>query len=467
MPHPDPRFYHLICDNITDGVFTVDSDWRILTFNTAAERMTGMSRDEAKGKRCSDVFRTEICAKSCALRRTLQTGEPIQDARVTILNQDMQEVPVSVSTTALRGDDGEIVGGIEIMRDLSAIWSLRRRLEEREVFQGMAGSSPVMLRIFEMLPSVARSDVPVLIQGPSGTGKELVARAVHRLSRRSRGPFVQLNCGALPDNLLESELFGHRRGAFTDARRDSPGRFQTAHGGTLLLDEIGDTSPAFQVKLLRALQEGEIHALGATHPTKVDVRIISATNKDLAALVRQGLFREDLYYRLRVIGLEIPPLVERREDIAVLLLHLLDRVSGQQGKEGLVLASATMALLLRHDYPGNVRELENILQRAVALCQGSTIEPEHLPPELNQRVGAPSPAPSSTSAREEATLRPATRRILRSADAHTTPTDLSPEGRQLLEALRSHEWNRERSAKALGIGRTTLWRRMKEHGLLD
>ncbi|MFH1468004.1 MAG: sigma 54-interacting transcriptional regulator [Pseudomonadota bacterium] len=449
MTHPDPRLWHLICDSIAEAVFTVDADFRILSFNTAAERMTGLPRERAIGRYCRDVFRTDLCPTRCALKRTLETGIPVRDARVRIRHQDRRLIPVAVSTTVLRGEHGEVLGGVEIMRDLSDVARLERRLGDQRVFEDMVGVCPAMQRIFRLLPDVARADVAVLIQGPSGTGKELVARAIHRLSGRCDGPFVQVNCGALPDTLLESELFGFRKGAFTGALRDSPGRFVSASSGTLLLDEIGDTSPAFQVKLLRAIQEGEVHALGADRPTRVDVRVISATNRDLGALVQQGRFREDLFYRLRVIGLDLPSLAERREDIALLVTHLLRKVGQKQGREGLLLSQAAVELLLTYDYPGNVRELENILQRAVALCHGDTIEPEHLPPEL------------LTAGR-----RPAPCRDPRPAVPRAPPAPVSQEGHILLEALTAHGWNRERTARALGIGRTTLWRRMREHGLL-
>ncbi|MBW2256189.1 MAG: sigma-54-dependent Fis family transcriptional regulator, partial [Deltaproteobacteria bacterium] len=313
---------------------------------------------------------------------------------------------------------------------------------------------PVMRRLFRILPDVARSDVPVLIEGPSGTGKEMVAQALHRLSSRAEKPYVRVNCGALPDTLLESELFGFRKGAFTDARRDHPGRFATADGGTLLLDEIGETSPAFQVKVLRVLEDGEVQPLGADAPIKVDVRILASTNRDLSQMVAEGTFREDLYYRLRVVALSLLPLRDRPEDVPPLIDHLLERIALKRGREVPGVTEGALHALTAYGFPGNVRELENILERALVLSRGEGIGLEHLPPEVVQdvdRLGQVAPGtPSPLS------LRRSTRDI----------ASLPPEGRKIVEALDAHHWHRVRAAEALGISRTTLWRHMKRYGLI-
>jgi PAS domain S-box-containing protein len=464
--------YPLILDSIDQGVFTVNGDFVVTSFNAAAERIIGMSREEAIGQPCHHVFRASICETGCALRQTLETGEPLRNVRIDVLDRDMQAVPLEVSTAVLRGRGGQMIGGVEMFRDISELETLRQQLTGQPGFADIIGISAPMRELFGLLPDVADSDAPVLIEGPSGSGKELVARAVHDLSARRDKPFVRVNCGALPDTLLESELFGYRKGAFTDARRDKTGRFVEAHEGTLLLDEIGDVSPAFQVKLLRVLEEGELQPLGATESIPVDVRILSSTNRDLAALVAQGRFREDLYYRLRVVPLRIPPLRERREDIPLLVEHFVARGVARTGRPIQGLTPAAMDALMAHDFPGNVRELRNLIERAFVLCREGEIDLEHLLPEVG---GAEGGAPSELCADRQigqgtrrgvgSRLKPSERRILGRPAAR--PGDGSPQARRLVEALDAHGWNRTETAAALGIARNTLWRRMRDYGLLD
>ncbi len=466
MSTPHERLLPLILDGITEGVLAVDADFRITYLNAEAEAITGIRLDDAVGRRCYEVLRGDICQTGCALRRSIETGEPQRDVRVDVLDAEMRSVPLLVSTAALRDDDGTLLGGVELFRDISDLESLRSELHDRRGFADIVGVSPPMRALFRVLPDVAESDAAVLIEGDSGTGKELVARAIHDLSPRAVGPFVQVNCGALPDTLLESELFGYVRGAFTDARRDKPGRFQQADGGTLFLDEVGDLSAAFQVKLLRALQEGEVQPLGATRPHHVDVRVVCATNRPLAELVQAGRFREDLYYRLRVIPLRIPPLRERREDLVPLIEHHVARLAARSGKPIGGLSPDALTALLHHDFPGNVRELINLLERAFVLCHGSTIERAHLPAELGLRPAADraAPAPEAERLAALATLKPSERKVLAGAPLQ----DGLPEAaRRLLEVLHAHGWNRGATAAALGISRSTLWRRMREYGLIE
>ncbi len=306
MKSGEPGISQTILDSVADGVFTVDHEWRISYFNSSAERITGVPRQQAIGRRCCDVFHASICEGGCALRHTLETGEPVFNRGAFIIDDKGRKVPIRISTTVLRDDAGQFIGGVETFRDLSQVEELRRELEGRFSLRDIIGRSRAMRDLFGILPAIAASDSTVVIHGASGTGKELFARAIHDLSPRSGERFVAINCGALPDTLLESELFGHKAGAFTDARTDKVGRFAHAEGGTLFLDEIGDISPAMQMRLLRVLQEHQYEPLGSVEPLSTDVRIVAATHRDLAKLVEQGSFREDLFYRINVIRLKLP-----------------------------------------------------------------------------------------------------------------------------------------------------------------
>jgi PAS domain S-box-containing protein len=426
-----------VLDSVPDGVFTVDLDWRITSFNRAAEQITGIAREEALGQRCCEVFRASICENACALRQTLATQRPVANKVVYIVNPSGERIPISISTAPLRDARNRIVGGVESFRDLRVVEELRRQAERQDSFSDIIGRSPAMRQLFDLLPTVAGSDSTVLLEGASGTGKELFARALHRLSRRHPRRFVALNCGALPDTLLESELFGYKAGAFTDARKDKPGRFALADGGTLFLDEIGDISPAMQMRLLRVLQERVYEPLGSVEPVKCDVRVVAATNKSLAALVREGKFREDLFYRIHVVRLELPPLRDRREDIPLLAEHFVARFNRLQARDVPGLSDATLARLMEYDFPGNIRELENVIEHAFILCGNGLIEPIHLPPPLRLPTGsAGSGLPSGL------TLAAMERMLLR-------------------DALRRHEGNRAAAARELGINVSTLFRKLK------
>jgi len=429
-----------ILDSINEGVFTVDPEWRITAFNRAAERITGVSRDEAIGRPCCDVFRANVCETNCALRQTMRSGKPIVNATAHIINHEGQRVPTRISTALLKDNQGEIVGGVETFQDLTQLEELRKELQARYTFEDIVGRSPIMRRLFEILPQIAESSSTVLIEGPSGTGKELFARAIHNLSPRKKKPFVAVNCAALPDTLLESELFGHKAGAFTDAKRDRSGRFALAEGGTIFLDEIGDVSPAMQVRLLRVLQERVIEPLGGMKPIPVDVRVIAATNRDLAGLAKSGKFRDDLYYRIRVIHLELPGLRQRREDIPLLVNHLVAKFNRLQGKDIAGISDQVMARLMEHDYPGNVRELENILEQAFVLCRGGMIELSHLPPELRPTAGH---GPESSQPMSLQTI----------------------EKLFITETLQRHKGNRKKAAEDLGINVSTLYRKIRTLGI--
>jgi len=426
-----------ILDSIADGVFTVDTQMRLTSFNRAAERITGVSAEEAIGQYCFEVFRANICESNCALRQSFETGREIVGLRVDVLGRDGHHIPISVSTAVLRDESGNITGGVETFRDLSTEEELRKEIARRYTWQDIISKNHKMQAIFDILPHVAESESTVLVEGESGTGKELVARAIHNLSPRSQGPYVAVNCAALPDTLLESELFGYLKGAFTDAKKDKPGRFALAEGGTIFLDEVGSISAALQVKLLRVTQERQYEPLGAVRPLKADVRIVAATNRDLAALVEEGLFRDDLYYRLNVVRIKLPPLRERGEDVPLLVTHFIRRFNAKQHKEIAGVSDEALAMLMRHSWPGNVRELENAVEHAFVMCRGETILPEHLPQELSAPQEAVPRGSPLVSAEQEA----------------------------LRRVLAEHSGNRAAAARQLGVHRSTLWRKLKRHGL--
>ena len=430
----------IILDSINEGVFTVDAEWRITSFNAAAERITGVPRTAAIGQRCIDVFHANICENACVLRRTMSDGKPVVNVVAHIVNDDGRRVPICISTALLKDEDDGVIGGVETFQDLSQVEELKKELRSRSSFQDIIGRSPAMVRLFDVLPRIAESPSTVLIEGASGTGKELFARAVHNLSKRKQKRFVAVNCGALPDSLLESELFGYKAGAFTDARRDKVGRFALAEGGTVFLDEIGDISPAMQVRLLRVLQERIIEPLGGIEPVKVNVRIVAATNRNLADLVKAGSFREDLYYRIRVIHLQLPTLRERRNDIPLLVDHLVTKLNRLQGKAVAGVSDEVMARLMSYDFPGNVRELENIIEQAFVLCRGGLIEMNHLPPELR---------PSGVLDRYES----------------ASMTIASMEKQLIMLSLERNDGNRRKTARDLGINTSTLFRKIKSFGL--
>ncbi|HOP36411.1 MAG TPA: sigma 54-interacting transcriptional regulator, partial [Syntrophales bacterium] len=395
-----PAATEAILESISDGVFTVDGQWRITSFNRAAEEITGVSRREAVGRRCSDVLRSSMCGSDCALQKTLKTGKPVVGRSGYIIDADGDRIPISVSTAVLRDGEGRVIGGAETFRDLTEVETLRRELEGKFRAGDLTSRSPLMQRLFEVLPAVAASPSTVLILGETGTGKELVARTIHSLSPRNRGPFVAVNCGALPDTLLESELFGYKAGAFTGARKDKPGRFALADGGTLFLDEISEVSPALQVRLLRVLQDRTYEPLGSTRSETADVRVIAATNEDLAERVRSGLFREDLYYRVNVVRLELPPLRRRKEDIPLLADQFIARFNHLQGKNVSGITPEALSLLMAYDWPGNIRELENAIERAFILVDDGTIGLPHLPREVTGRRGSAGPEAGMRSAHD-------------------------------------------------------------------
>ena len=434
----------IILDSITEGVFTVDQEWKITSFNRGAEKITGIPREEALNRRCWDVFRANICESRCALKQTMTTREPIVNKSIYIINIRGERVPISISTALLQTPGGEVIGGVETFRDLSVVEELRKELREKHSFFDIISKNPEMHRLFGILEQVAESNATILLTGESGTGKELFARAIHSLSPRKEAPIVTVNCGALPDDLLESELFGYKAGAFTGARKDKPGRIAMAEGGTFFLDEIGDISPALQVKLLRVLQEKVYEPLGSNRSTNANVRIVAATNSNLEDLVKKGQFRQDLYYRINVAKLILPPLRERKEDIPLLVDYFISKFNHLAGKEINGIIPEALGILMAHHFPGNIRELENVIEYATVVCRDTMIGTNHLPDNLAVNL----------------------KKTGLSADEENTPVSWeNTEGAFLYEALERNGWNRMATAAELGIHNTTLWRKMKRLNL--
>jgi PAS domain S-box-containing protein len=432
----------IILDSIADGVFTVDSEWRITSFNRAAENITGISKKDALGRHCWEVFRASICESHCSLRHTVETGSPVVNQSIYIVNSNGDRVPISISTAILKNNRGKVIGGVETFRDLSLVETLKKELDKSHSFHDIISKDEEMQRLFGILEQLADSDATVLLEGESGTGKELFAKAIHSMSSRRKKPVVTINCGAIPDNLLESELFGYKAGAFTDAKKDKAGRIALAESSTLFLDEIGDISPALQVRLLRVIQDKTYEPLGSTKTVKANVRFVTATNKNLENMVKDKKFREDLYYRINVVRLKLPPLRDRKGDIPLLVSYFIKRFNELKGKNIQGLKPDVMPLLMAHQFPGNIRELENILDYATVVCKDGYIGIEHLPDYLTG---------SNKSA-----VHPIARK---NADIKGV------ERNYIYSALEKNSWNRKTTASSLGMHATTLWRKMKQFNI--
>ena len=430
----DDELSKIIFNSISDGIFTTDKNCKITSFNRAAEKITGFSSSEAKGKHCFDIFRTDICNKRCALKDTLKTEEPIENIRVTIISRGGNEIPIKVTTTLLRDTNNSVIGAVELFRDISELEKLRERINKKRTLDDIVSMNSGMQQIITLLPSIAESDCNVLIQGPSGSGKELFAQVIHNLSSRKYGPYIKINCAALPAQLLESELFGYEKGAFTDAKHDKPGQFCLANGGTLLLDEISEMDTSLQVKLLRVLNNGEYRPLGSSKTLYSDARIIAATNSDLKHEIETNKFREDLYYRINVMNIKIPPLRERPEDIPLLVDHFLKLYRKKNRNMVEKISPEALRALRKYSFPGNVRELENTIQHTFVMCRNGVILPEHLPETiLDENVIQEDAARSVKSEKE-----------------------------LIIESLKRNHGNKSKAAVELGMHRSTLWRKIKE-----
>lgn len=431
----------VILDSLSEGVFTVDTDWRITSFNRSAEEITGVAREEAQGQLCSEVLHSTLCESRCPIRRAMANQQPVTDQRCYFVDIDGERVPISVSAATLIDDKGCVIGGVETFRDLSELEALRNALQQKS--SRLASRNTAMQQILDLVPVLAANPTSVLIFGETGTGKEVIARAIHEQGPRATKPFVAINCGALPENLLESELFGYKKGAFTGADRDKPGRFSLVRDGTLFFDEIGEISPAMQIRLLRVLEEREFEPLGSSKAEPMKARIVAASHRDLLEMVKEGRFREDLYYRLVVMKLDIPPLRDRREDIPSLARVLLSGINLELDRHIAGITPDAMEMLQKHDWPGNVRQLANIIERAAVLCREYWIGREHLPLEWQ-----------------------ATNRPLLIQPAHAADIRQEAEAEAILAALRENGFRRQQTAAQLGMHPTTLYRKIKSWNLL-
>ena len=445
------KYWKTIVDTLQDGLMVIDPDGNILAMNPAAERLTGYSADELVGKNCRTLNCTgcELYGRGSGEEWCSLYVKGIVKAKKCLISQkDRRALHVVKNASVLRDDQGNMIGAVETLTDISEIvrqqqeiLTLRKSCHLEEEHHGLLGESLPMQRLFELIENVAQTDAPVLIHGQSGTGKELVARAIHEESPRKDKPFIKVNCAALNENLLESELFGHEKGSYTGADRTRIGRFEAAHGGTIFLDEIGDIPLATQVKLLRVLEEKEIERVGDHTPISVDVRIISATNKDLEALIAQELFREDLFFRINVFPLTCPSLSERLEDIHLIVQNFVEQNAAKGDKKIFGLTPEAMEALLAYSWPGNVRELRNAIEYAFVLCSGNWIGLQHLPPKIaSNGKRTPVKRRQSTASWEE-------------------------ERKKLIETLRQVEGNQSEAARLLGVSRVTVWKRIKKYGI--
>jgi two-component system, NtrC family, response regulator HydG len=444
------KYWKTIVDTLQDGLIVVDPRGKMVAANPAAERLTGYTADELIGKSCRILNCTgcKIIGKGAGTQWCgLFSRGSMMAKKCLITNKDRRSVHIIKSASVLKDENGQIIGAVETLTDITEkirqqqeITSLRRTFHLDEGYHGILGKSQVMLDLFEMIENVAQSDTPVMIQGESGSGKELVARAIHRASGRCDKPYIKVNCAALNENLLESELFGHVKGAYTGADRMRVGRFEAAHEGTLFLDEIGDIPPAIQIKLLRVLEDRKIERVGDNRPIPVDVRVITATHKKLETLIRQGIFREDLYFRINVFPLFCPPLSHRREDIPLIAQSFIRRHGVNSGKKILGLTPEALEVLTDYAWPGNVRELRNAIEYAFVLCQSGGIGVQHLPHKIVNESIEPQAA---------CNLDPA----------------CTQDRAQLIDVLEQAGGNQSKAARMLGVSRVTVWKRMKKWGI--
>jgi PAS domain S-box-containing protein len=427
-----------IMRSVRDAIVTVDRDLRVTGVNEAAAGLCGLSRDAVGKPLGSSQPHFRACLE--LLAKTIRDGASAEALRVECQPPDSPKRVVTVVMSPLLDERANVSGAVVVIKDETRLDCLERVLEERRQFHNLVGKSGEMQRIYSLIEDLANVPTTVLITGATGTGKELAAAALHYQGDRRGKPFVKVNCSALPENLLESELFGHVKGAFTGALQNKIGRFERAHGGTIFLDEIGDISPAVQARLLRVLQEKEFERVGDSAPVKVDVRVVTATNKDLRDKVKRGEFRNDLYYRLKVVELQLPPLRERKEDMPLLTRHFLDKFNARFGKELADVTDDVLRLFMDYPWPGNVRELEHALEHAFIVCSRSVIAMDDLPVELRDFQAA--------------------------EPCMATGVGVRDDREAILEALEKTDWNKAKAARVLGLSRQTMYRRIEEYGIM-
>lgn len=426
-----------------EGIFTIDDDWNVTSFNAAAEKITGYKINEAIGKKCWQIFNSQICRNGCHMEQTMKNGKPTIANELEIINKHGNRIPIRVNSAILRNDKNEKIGAVETFLDISEIKNLAEHLDERFNYENIVGKNKEIKHIINVLESVAQTDSSVLITGESGTGKELAARAIHLNSHRRTGPFTAVNCSAFAESLIESELFGHEKGAFTGAIKSKVGRFELANGGTLFLDEIGDLSVTVQTKLLRVLETREIERVGSNKPIKIDTRIIAATNKNLEREIESGRFREDLYYRVNVMNIQLPPLRERKDDLPILVNYFIEKFNVKFERNIKHFSSSSFDILIDYNWPGNIRELENVIEHCFVLCSSDIIQIEHLPKRLRE---------SDLTNQENRT------------DNNLNHIQ-NVERDIIIQTLKKYSGNKSKTAEELNIHPTTLWRKMQKFGI--
>jgi two-component system response regulator HydG len=449
--HELDRHWKTVANTIRDGIMIVDECGTIIYVNQAFEMITGYSRDEMIGSDCT-VLNCDICEKTrqnngrhwCEL---FEFGR-ISQRQCIFRHRNGGMIHALKNASVFHDDNNKVIGAVETVTDITAliekdnrIAEYQREMRSEDTFHGIIGASRSMQKVFDLITNAAQSDAPVIIFGESGTGKELVANAIHEISERSQESYVKVNCAALTESLLESELFGHVKGAYTGALKNRAGRFETAHGGSMFLDEIGDLPLTTQVKLLRVLEEKIIERVGDSSPIPVDVRIISATNRNLQTMIADHEFREDFYFRINVIPIHLPPLRERVDDIPLLAESVFRTIRMKSGKDVTGISKETMSVLMNYSWPGNVRELKSAFECACVTCQGTTIQPRHLPPNILRERSNPPPVRRSGLSRDEI------KKV------------------ELIEALEKTGGNQSQAAKLLDVTRVTVWNRMKRYGI--